>query len=126
MKQAIRIVLGGVGLFNMALGLGFLFQPMRLAAQFALSPIGTQGMATIRADFPAFFLTGGMCALIGAWRVDVRPLLVPILLLGIALTGRIISILLDGTAATTFPPMIAEAAMIAILLLARRALGSQK
>jgi hypothetical protein len=121
MKQFMRIVLALVGLFNMAIGLGFLFNPGRLAAGFALSPIGTQGMATIRADFPAFFLTGALFSLVGAWRADPEPLLVPLSLLGLALTGRFLSIALDGTASTTFPPMVAEATMIAVLLVARRA-----
>jgi hypothetical protein len=115
-----RGVLGLVGLFNMLIGFVFLLSPVKLGVQFALSPIGTQGLATIRADFPAFFLTGGLFALAGAWRADPKPLLVPLMLLGTALTGRFVSIALDGVVATTYPPMLAEAAMIAAILLARR------
>ena len=120
MRQAMRGVLGLVGLFNMLIGFGFLLNPVKLGVQFALSPIGTQGLATIRADFPAFFLTGGLFALAGAWRADPKPLLVPLMLLGTALTGRFVSIALDGVVATTYPPMLAEAAMIAAIVLARR------
>ncbi|MFZ4745369.1 MAG: hypothetical protein ACOYLK_00570 [Sphingomonas sp.] len=115
-----RGVLGLAGLFNILIGLGFLFNPTKLAAQFALSPIGIQGLATARADFPAFFLTGGLFALAGAWRTDPKPLIVPLVLLGTALTGRFVSIALDGVVATTFPPMLIEAAMIAAIVLARR------
>jgi hypothetical protein len=115
-----RGVLGLVGLFNILIGFGFLLNPVKLGVQFALSPIGTQGLATIRADFPAFFLTGGLFALAGAWRADPKPLLVPLMLLGTALTGRFVSIALDGVVATTYPPMLAEAAMIAAIVLARR------
>ena len=120
MRQGMRAVLGLVGLFNVLIGLGFLFNPVKLAAQFAMAPIGIQGLATTRADFPAFFLTGGLFALVGAWRADPKPLLVPLMLLGSALTGRFVSIALDGVVATTYPPMIAEAAMIAAIVLARR------
>jgi hypothetical protein len=120
MRQAMRGVLGLAGLFNILIGLGFLFNPTKLAAQFALSPIGIQGLATARADFPAFFLTGGLFALAGAWRTDPKPLIVPLVLLGTALTGRFVSIALDGVVATTFPPMLIEAAMIAAIVLARR------
>ncbi len=120
MGSVMRIAVGLVGLFNVLLGLGFLLKPVEVAAGFALSPIGIQGLATIRADFPAFFLTGAVFALIGAWRADPRPLLVPLVLLSIALTGRFISIVADGMASTTIPPMVAEALMIAVLLLARR------
>jgi hypothetical protein len=121
MKTVMRVLVGLVGLFNAALGLGFLLAPMRLAAAFALSPVGTQGLATVRADFTAFFLTGAAFALIGAWRADPKPLIVPLVLLGIALSGRTVSLALDGTPSSAFPPMLAEAAMIAILLYARRA-----
>ena len=44
----------------------------------------------------------------------------PLLLLAIAISGRTISLALDGAAPTAYPPMIAEAVMIVALLLARR------
>jgi hypothetical protein len=116
-----RIAVGLVGLFNILLGLGFLLSPVQLAARFALSPVGIQGLATIRADFPAFFLTGAAFALIGAWRGDPKPLIVPVVLLSTALFGRFVSIAIDGVVPTTFPPMIAEAVMIVTLIVARRA-----
>jgi hypothetical protein len=117
-----RIAVGLVGAFNLLLGMGFLFSPVQLAARFALSPVGTQGLATIRADFPAFFITGAIFAMVGAWRADPKPLLIPLVLLSLALSGRFISIVIDGMVSTTFPPMIAEALMIGIILLARRVL----
>jgi hypothetical protein len=117
-----RIAVGLVGAFNLLLGMGFLFSPVQLAARFALSPVGTQGLATIRADFPAFFITGAIFAMVGAWRADPKPLLIPLVLLSLALSGRFISIAIDGMVSTTFPPMIAEALMIGIILLARRVL----
>lgn len=123
MKAVVRVALVAVGLFNVAIGLGFLVDPVKLSAAFALTPVGIQGLATIRADFPAFFLTGAAFALYGAWRADPRPLIVPLALLGIAFTGRVVSIAVDGIVPTTAPPMIAEAAMIAVLLLARRVLA---
>lgn len=120
MLMSMRVAVGLTGLFNMILGLGFLVRPAELAARFALSPVGTQGMATIRADFPAFFLTGALFALIGAWRADPKALLVPLALLSTALAGRCVSVMADGIVPTTAAPMAAEAVMIAILLVARR------
>lgn len=120
MKLSIRVAVAVVGLFNFLLGLGFLFNPVPMAARFALSPIGTQGLATIRADFPAFFLTGAVFALAGAWRADPKPLLVPLLLLSTALAGRFVSVAIDGIGPAALPPMIVEAMMIAVVSLARR------
>lgn len=126
MKQAMRFVLVLVGLLNIAIGLGFLLTPHLLAEKFFVSPVGTQGLATIRADFPAFFLTGGACALIGAWRASTSPLLVPLALLGCALTGRFVSLALDGAAPAALAPMIAEMLMIAALALAYRSFAAAR
>jgi hypothetical protein len=121
MKKIARLLVGVVGLFNIFMGFSFLFNATKMAGNFALSPIGTQGLATVRADLPGFFLTAGAFAIFGAWQKSRQALLVPIMLLGIALFGRFLSIILDGIAATTFPPMIAEAIMIAMLYAGYRA-----
>lgn len=123
MAGLLRLLVAAIALFNIAIGLGFLFNPAGLAAQFFLIPDGGQGMATLRADFPGFFITGGTFALIGAVQKDGRALLVPMLLLLVAITGRCVSLLADGAPPTAFPPMVAEAVMISVLALARRSFG---
>ena len=123
MAGLLRSLVAAIALFNIAIGLGFLFNPAGLAAQFFLIPDGGQGMATLRADFPGFFITGGTFALIGAVQKDGRALLVPMLLLLVAITGRCVSLLADGAPPTAFPPMAAEAVMISVLALARRSFG---
>lgn len=120
-----RIVVGAIALFNILIGLGFLFNPAGLGAQFFVIPDGAQGMATLRADFPGFFITGGTFALIGAVQRDGRALLVPLLLLALAITGRVVSLVADGMQATAFPPMGAEAVMIIVLALARNSFGER-
>lgn len=125
MAKILRALVGVIALFNIAIGLMFLFNPAGAAAGFFVIPDGPQGMATVRADFPGFFITGGSFALIGAVQKDGRALLVPIMLLAIALTGRGVSLLADGAPPTAFAPMIAEAVMITVLALARRSLGAR-
>jgi hypothetical protein len=119
-KTALRALIGLVGLFNITIGLGFLLAPEKLAAAFFLTPIGTQGMATLRADFPGFFIGASVFALLGAWSGRSRPLLVPILMLGLAFFGRLVSIAIDGVASTTAQPMIVEAVMLTLLILGWR------
>ncbi|WP_156255102.1 DUF4345 family protein [Sandarakinorhabdus oryzae] len=123
MAGLLRILVGVIALFNIGIGLMFLANPAGAAAGFFLSPVGIQGLATLRADFPGFFITGGVCALVGALHKDGRALLVPMLLLAIALAGRFVSLALDGMAPTAVPPMLVEAAMISVLALARRSFG---
>lgn len=115
MRNVIRVVVGMTGVFNILLGLGFLIDPAQAGLRFFLVSLGTQGLATMRADFPAFFLTGGAFAIVAAWRAWRTPLLVPLSLLGTAIFGRVVSLIADGAPARAFPPMIAEAVMILIL-----------
>ena len=120
MRTVLRVIIGLIGLFNITIGLGFLLAPEKLAAAFFLEPLGTQGMATLRADFPGFFIGASVFALFGAWTGQARPLLVPILMLSLALFGRFVSLALDGMAPTAAQPMIAEAVMITLLVLGWR------
>ena len=126
MRNAMRVLTLLVGLFNLAIGVGFLTDPARLGAAFFLSPNGIQGLATMRADFTAFFVTGGIFALIGAVRGRPEPLAVPLILLTIALSARFVSLAVDGVSPTAFQPMAAETVMIAILFAGRRMLRAYR
>lgn len=126
MRTILRIVIGIIGLFNIVIGLGFLFAPEKLALAFYIAPLGSQGLATIRADFPGFFIGAAVFALAGAWTGQARPLLVPMLMLALALFGRCVSLVIDGMAPTAVAPMVAEAVMITVLWLGWRNFGSQR
>ncbi|QNP44353.1 hypothetical protein H9L15_03555 [Sphingomonas daechungensis] len=121
MHKVLRIAIALVGLLNLGLGLAFLYAPVRMAAEFSITAIGSQGLATIRADFPGFFITAGLFALLGLETNKRGALWVPVTLLGIAFVGRTLSLLLDGVGPDALPPMIAEAMMIAILIAGIRA-----
>lgn len=120
MRNVARVAVGLTGLFNLVLGLGFLIDPAQAGLRFFLLSLGTQGLATMRADFTAFFATGGTFAIVAAWRAWRTPLLVPLMLLSIAIGGRVISLIADGAPGRAFPPMVAEAVMIAILAIGWR------
>jgi hypothetical protein len=123
MKGFLRGAIGLVGITMLMIGLGFLFAPAKLALAFYVEPIGSQGLASIRADFSGFFIGASVFALIGAWRQQAAPLLVPLLMVSVALFGRFLSLFLDGKGPAALPPMIAEALMIVILWLGFRAFG---
>lgn len=125
MKIVMRALVFLVAAFNILMGVGFLLQPSRLAQGFFLTPEGSQGLATLRADFTAFFIVGGAFAAYGAWRGRGGPLVVPLALLGVALVGRFVSLALDGMAPGAYVPMAIEAVMIAVLLGARAVFGKR-
>ena len=123
MQGLLRGLIGLIGVFNILIGLGFLFLPAKLAAAVFLTPIGTEGLAALRADFPGFFVGASLFALAGAIRNQAAPLLVPLVMLSIALFGRCVSLVLDGFTATAVPPMVVEVVMITILFAGYRSLG---
>ncbi len=126
MRTAMRAIVGLLGVFNAMIGLGFLFRPAQAGASFFLLPIGSQGLATMRADLTGFFIGAAVFALFGAWQARADLLRVPLVILSLALAGRCVSLAADGVGPTAFPPMIAEAAMIAILALAMRTFAAPR
>lgn len=123
MRNIARVLVALVGLLNLVLGGGFLVNTVKSGHDFFLTANGIQGIATMRADMTSFFLVAAICALYGAWKGRAVPLLVPMLLFGIALFGRFVSLALDGASPTVAMPMIVEAVMIAVLLFGYRTLG---
>ena len=90
-------MIGGI-VFTL-IGLGFFFVPDTAGASFALLPDGVPGLAVMRADMTAFFVVGGVCMIWGAWKRNGELLLVPAALFGIAFTGRLVTVVVDGAVA---------------------------
>ena len=124
-RNVVRGLVGLTAVFNILLGIAFLVDPAQMGLAFFITAFGTQGLATMRADFTAFFLTGGIFALVAAWRAWRTPLLVPLCLLSIAITGRAISLFADGAPGKAFPPMVIEAVMIAVIALGWRSFARE-
>lgn len=115
-----------LGLFDLFMGLNFLFNPLATGAGFGLSPLGTQGMSTMRADFTAFFGVVSVCMMIGAWRRNADLLLVPLAVMGTAVTVRAVSLFLDGTYPGWQVPMVVEAVHVIVLIAAWKLLPHHK
>ncbi len=107
------------------IGLGFFFTPETSGADFGLAPASKMGLAVLRADMTAFFVVGAVCLVWGAWKRNGELLLVPAGLFGIAFTGRLLSAIVDGTYPQFWLPMLVEAAVTVISILASRLLPHQ-
>ncbi len=114
------------GLFDLFMGLNFLLNPAQTATGFGLAATGTQGLSTLRADFTAFFGVVAVCMMIGAWRRNADLLLVPMAVMGIAVTVRALSLALDGTYPGWQVPMVVEFLHVALLITAWRVLPHHK
>jgi hypothetical protein len=120
MKLVLRIVLGLAGLLFIVIGLAFWANPATPAARFGLEAASALGTSTLRADMAAFFGVGGLLTLIAVVRSNARLLTAPLLMIAIALTGRIITVIVDGYTPDMMQPMVIEAVLLALLAAGRR------
>jgi hypothetical protein len=115
------LVLGGLG--SMLIGSGFLIAPVELGAMFGVEAGGPQGLSSLRADFTAFFWVAGGSLAWGGWRRNGAVLLVAAALMGIALLGRVVGLILDGSYAGAFGPMVVEAVTLSLAITGSRMFG---
>ena len=123
MVMAARILVGLMALFFGSMGVGFWLkletQALGFGLQNAVEASNLVGRAAVRADFGSFFLTVALLCAYAAWKRNGAAAVGAALLFGIALLGRIVSVLLDGPAPGGVFPMGVEAVSVAILLWAR-------
>lgn len=125
MALFLRALLFVGGLFFIQMGIGFLIDPTGSGADFGLTPQGTLGLASIRADMTAFFLVAGGCLIWGGWARKSEPLLVSAALMAIAVIGRIYTLMSDGPHDAWFVPVVVEVLTIIIALSAARILPNE-
>ncbi len=125
MKLVIRALVGIAGLLAVLVALGFWFNPDMLAAEFGITAQSALGYSTLRSDFGALFGGVGAFAIAAAVRNSARLLSAPLLLIGIGLCGRVLSIALSGYEASMLQPLVTEVVLIALFALGRRTLPQQ-
>ncbi|MGB7408043.1 MAG: DUF4345 family protein [Pontixanthobacter sp.] len=117
------IFLGGI-LFIVT-GADFLFRPEDAASGFGVAANSNTGVAAIRGDMTAFFAITGLSMLYGAWKRRSDILLIPAFMLGVALVGRLITLITHGSEGSFFTPMIVEAVFVTLCLIAARVLPNR-
>jgi hypothetical protein len=115
----IRIAVALTGLLLLLIGIGAWIDPVKTGGSLGLSGAPGLGMATLRADLGAFFVGGGGLAIAAAgWR-DRGLLTAPVLLIGLALSGRFLAMAVTPFDRAMVPPMVAEAVMLAVFATGR-------
>ena len=112
---ALRVVVGALGLLALLLAARIWVDPAAAAAQFGLLVNGELGQASLRADFAGLFAATGGLALFAAIKADGRALLGPICLLGAALAGRLLNLVMAGFTFNQLTPILVEVLSLAIL-----------
>lgn len=123
MQKILRVAIGLFGIVFIALAIGFMLDPAQAASKLGVGALAPLGLATLRADFWAFFGAGGILSVAGAVRNDSRFLTAPLLMIAMALTGRLVTVVASGFDTTMAPPMVAEAVIVALLALGFRSLA---
>ena len=101
------------------------FNLQEIADGRGIEAIGAIGRANVRADVGGLFLAIALLALIAAAKQSRTWLLAAMLVVGSALFGRFVSVAIDGYVARVGPPMLTEAAVIAIFAIAYWAWGKK-
>lgn len=115
-----RISIGVLGALFVLLALGFWFGTDALASKMGLDLTTLAGRATVRADVGGFFLTGGVISVYAAIKRNAAYLWPILLLLIAAISGRALTLILDGAEPASFPPMIVEALAIVLVVVCQR------
>lgn len=123
MQTIARVLVGVVGLLALLLALRIWIAPEEVAAQLGIQAAGPLGIATIRADMAGFFAAGGGLSLFAAIRNRAGLLTAPMTLIGLALSGRIITVVMNGVSNDMIPPMAIEAVLLAVLAFGRMRLA---
>ena len=115
-KNLMRVGAGLPALLFIVMGLRWLVDPAGISGQFGLQYGGGLGGSSLVGDFGAFFLTLGLCLLLGLVTHNRLWFYPPIMLLLFAATGRVISWLLHDAAFAG--QMIAFEVIVSLIILA--------
>lgn len=121
------VTLSALASLIVALGLWFGMETLLPNMGIATTDIGggLVGRATVRADMAGLFGGIGICALLGALRQSLHWTNSALVLVSVAITGRLIGLAVDGASSVVLQPVMVEAATIGLLLWLRATLTAK-
>ncbi|WP_170333347.1 DUF4345 family protein [Ruegeria arenilitoris] len=123
METTLNILVVLATLMLAGLGLTSMFAPRRMVANFAIEPVGTAGLSTIRSVVGGLFLASVALLVIGLTTGQTQGYLAVAILMGVVAIGRIVGILADGFDKAVLPPLLAELVIMAVLITAHSQLS---
>ena len=117
MNVLLRILIAFVGLLALGATLLAWFRPESFG-DLGLATAGEIGRATIRSDLGGFFGASSVFAILAAVHGRSQYTRAALLLLGFAVVGRLVNIAVAGWNPAYAAPLVIEAAVIAIFVLA--------
>lgn len=114
-QTVFRLLVAIIGLAGALVGLRTWMAPEEIGVQFGLSPASGLGLATLRADIAGFFAGVGLMCLVATITRRGAILIGPLMLVGLALAGRLFTVAINGFEPTMLAPMLVEAGVLAVL-----------
>lgn len=122
MTNLAKLAAALVGLFSVAMGLMAWINPAEIGTILGLSGDGVLGTHSLRGDVGAVFLASGLGCALALFKGKVAGLKLPIILYGLVLTGRLISLVLDGAGPGVMQPILIEIVLVTFSVFAYRTL----
>ncbi len=123
MDKGLRFGVVLMGLIALLGGLGFVFAPTQMEADFSILASRVDGLGTIRGDLGGMFLMAAGFMLYGSRPGKSAWLVVPIVLLLTVLFGRTVHILIDGISQPAIRSTLVEIFALGFLEFSRRKLS---
>lgn len=123
MDKGLRFGVVLMGLIALLGGLGFVFAPTQMEADFSIVASRVDGLGTIRGDLGGMFLMAAGFMLYGSRPGKSAWLVVPIVLLLTVLFGRTVHILIDGISQPAIRSTLVEIFALGFLEFSRRKLS---
>ena len=124
MELTLQILVGLATAMLLGLGTMSMFAPRRMVKNFAIEPIGTAGLSTIRSVIGGLFIASVAMLVYGLAAGQALGFVAVALLLGVVPLGRIVGIVTDGFDKAVVPPLVVELVIISVLLTAYVQLGA--
>ncbi len=118
METALNIFVILATLMLTGLGVMSMFALRRMIANFAIEPVGTAGLSTIRSVIGGLFLASDALLMIGLTTGQTLGYVAVTILMAVVALGGIVGILADGFDKAVLPPLVVELVIIAVLITA--------
>lgn len=122
LKIALRALLGLLALFLFVMGAQYLFSPVATGQQFGLEALDLSGMSSLRSFNGALFLGLGLLIGVRLTGKELSAFLAAALFEAAVVTGRLVSIIFDGSTPQLWLAVAIEVAAVTALVTADRVL----
>lgn len=126
MKRGTQATIALIGLLYLGLWVQLMLAPESMIEQFSLTPLGIEGLNSLRANVGVIFFSGAIFCFLSLFDRGGNWLLAAAILTGGAAVGRLFSFAVDGFNSQSAVGLGFEVIIIAVFLMAHRCFKSTR